>query len=217
METTLARTGISPLVREALEFATAAHAGQVRKYLGVPYITHPIAVARMVLRFGGDNGMVAAALLHDTIEDCDVTEGELRGKFGADITQLVVDLTDVSRPEHGPRAVRKAMDREHVAGASPRAKTIKSFDLAHNTRSIVRHDPRFARTYLTEKAALLDVLATPETGDPFPAPPPAGAAERVGRGQPVCFRRRRQRNRFRRLVLRAAGRCPGHLRRPADV
>lgn len=158
METVFASAVTPPLVREALAFATAAHEGQVRKYTGVPYITHPVAVARLVVRFGGDREMVAAALLHDTLEDCDVTEGELRRQFGTEITQLVVELTDVSRPEHGPRSVRKAMDREHIAGASPRAKTIKALDMAANTRSIVLHAPRFARIYLAEKEAVLTVL-----------------------------------------------------------
>jgi (p)ppGpp synthase/HD superfamily hydrolase len=165
MDTMLMSAGTPPLVREALAFATAAHEGQVRKYIGVPYILHPIAVGRLTLRFGGDKEMVAAALLHDTLEDCDVTADELHGRFGADVARLVVELTDVSRPEDGPRAVRKALDRAHTAAASPRAKTIKATDLIHNTGSIVRNDPRFARLYLEEKAALLEVLADASVPD----------------------------------------------------
>lgn len=158
METMLRSARTPPLVREALAFATAAHAGQLRRYVGKPYISHPMAVARMVARFGGDKGMVAAALLHDTLEDCEVSADELHGRFGSDVARLVVELSDVSRPEDGPRAVRKALDRAHTAAASPRAKTIKAADLIHNTAFIVRHDRGFARVYLPEKAALLEVL-----------------------------------------------------------
>ena len=76
---------------------------------------------------------------------------------------LVRDLTDVSKPEDGNRAVRKEIDRQHTAQASPQAKTIKLADLISNTVSIVEHDPKFARIYLKEKALLLEVLTE---GDP---------------------------------------------------
>ena len=72
-------------------------------------------------------------------------------------------LTDVSRPEDGNRAARKTLDREHIAKASPQAKTIKIADLIDNSRSIMAHDPQFARVYLAEKRLLLDVLTE---GDP---------------------------------------------------
>ncbi len=158
MRTTLVESATSRLVQEALAFAARAHAGQVRKYTGRPYITHPIAVARLVHQFGGDSAMVAAALLHDTIEDCGVTAGELEARFGKDVSALVVHLTDVSRPENGNRAARKALDLAHTANASPRAKTIKALDLCHNTLSIVKGSTRFAQVYLDEKAQLLRVL-----------------------------------------------------------
>jgi hypothetical protein len=73
-------------------------------------------------------------------------------------------LTDVSKPTDGNRAKRKNMDREHIAKASLQAKTIKLADLIDNTRSIVEHDPKFAKVYLTEKALLLEVL---REGDSF--------------------------------------------------
>jgi hypothetical protein len=72
-------------------------------------------------------------------------------------------LTDVSRPEDGNRAARKAIDLAHTAKASPAAKTIKLADLIDNTRSIVERDPDFAKVYLQEKARLLEVL---QEGDP---------------------------------------------------
>ncbi|MCY1459141.1 hypothetical protein D9M71_765880 [compost metagenome] len=78
--------------------------------------------------------------------------------FGPVVLELVGQLTDVSRPQHGNRAVRKRIDRQHTASACPEAKSVKLADLISNTRSIVEHDPAFTRVYLKEKAALLEVL-----------------------------------------------------------
>jgi hypothetical protein len=78
--------------------------------------------------------------------------------FGADIAALVGWLTDVSKPEDGNRAHRKAMDREHTAAAPAEAQTIKLADLISNSKSIMEHDPAFAKTYLEEKRLLLAVM-----------------------------------------------------------
>ena len=148
------------LPQRAAQFAHAAHAAvnQRRKYTGVPYIEHPFAVARLVLTVTADEATVAVALLHDTVEDTQVTLADIEREFGADVALLVGWLTDVSRPEDGNRAVRKALDRQHIAQADPRAKTVKLADLIDNTRSIVAHDKGFARVYLVEKERLLEVL-----------------------------------------------------------
>ena len=74
------------------------------------------------------------------------------------MAQLVDELTDVSRPGDGNRAARKAIDRAHLAAASPRAKTVKLADLTDNARDICRHDVGFGRVYLAEMEALLGVL-----------------------------------------------------------
>ena len=142
----------------ARTFASRAHRGQVRKYTGEPYINHPVEVADIVRRHNGSPEMIAAALLHDVVEDTDVTLDDIRSEFGESVANLVADLTDVSRPEDGNRATRKAMDREHTAQASAAAMVIKAADLISNTSSIVEHDPSFARVYLKEKRALLDVM-----------------------------------------------------------
>jgi hypothetical protein len=70
----------------------------------------------------------------------------------------VAALTDISRPNDGDRKIRKAIDRNHLAGASARAQTIKLADLIDNSRSIVERDPDFAKVYLAEKRELLAVL-----------------------------------------------------------
>lgn len=147
-------------VEKAKVFATAAHAavGQTRKYTGEPYVVHPIEVASIVERAGGTEAMVAAALLHDVLEDTGVTFDVLEAEFGSEVAELVLWLTDVSKPEDGNRSTRKALDRQHSAAAPAEAQTIKVADLISNTRSIVAHDPNFAKVYLEEKRMLLEVL-----------------------------------------------------------
>lgn len=152
------------LVTKAREFATQAHAGQKRKYSGQPYIVHPIAVAELVATVTEDQEVIAAALLHDTVEDTPVTIDEIEACFGPRVAALVSDLTDVSRKEDGNRAARRAIDRAHTALASPDAKTIKLCDLIDNTRTIVRDDPGFARIYMAEKRLMLEVLKEGHAG-----------------------------------------------------
>jgi (p)ppGpp synthase/HD superfamily hydrolase len=149
------------VVRKAQVYAMAAHAavGQKRKYTGEPYIVHPAEVAKIVAGVpGATPDMVAAAWLHDVVEDTGCTFNDIHMGFGIDIATLVQWLTDVSKPEDGPRWFRKKMDREHTAAAPAEAQTIKCCDLWSNTKSIVAHDPAFARTYLEEKRALLAVM-----------------------------------------------------------
>lgn len=150
-----------PLIDHAYRFAVSAHGNQKRKYTGEPYVSHCVEVAKIVQDVGGDVEMICAALLHDTIEDTPVTYDELVKEchgFYAGIADLVVWLSDVSRPEDGNRAARKALDRDHIAKAPSRAKTIKLADLISNSASIVKYDPEFAKVYLREKRLLLDVL-----------------------------------------------------------
>lgn len=148
------------VVAKARLFATAAHeaVGQVRKYTGDPYIVHPEQVAEYVASVGGSAEQIAAAWLHDVLEDTKVTEATLRNEFGDEVTDLVVWLTNVSTPSDGNRKARKQKDLENLAKAPAEAQTIKLADLISNTPSIVKHDPKFAKTYLPEKKALLDVL-----------------------------------------------------------
>ena len=146
------------LVDRALKFATIAHADQKRKYTGKPYIVHPIEVMQIVSTVEHDEAMLAAALLHDVVEDTDIDLDTIRDVFGDDVASLVDDLTDVSKPEDGNRKVRKALDREHSAQASARAQTIKLADLISNSSDILENDPKFAKVYLAEKELLLEVL-----------------------------------------------------------
>ncbi len=152
------------VVERAQAFATRAHEGQQRKYTGEPYINHPLEVSSIVREAGGTPDMLAAALLHDVVEDCGVQPAEVRRLFGAQVAELVGWLTDVSKPEDGNRAVRKALDRAHIAQAPAEAQTIKLADLISNSSSILERDPGFARIYIREKALLLEVLVRGDAG-----------------------------------------------------
>jgi len=143
---------------EVLAFATEAHSGQLRKYTGDDYIVHPIAVSELVKTHGGSQAQISAALLHDTVEDCDVTLDDIKQKFGTEIADLVYWLTDTSKPEDGNRAIRKSIDAERLSNAPIEAQFVKVADLIDNTRSIVEFDPSFAKVYLKEKSILLSKM-----------------------------------------------------------
>lgn len=147
---------------KADRFAAMAHTGQVRKYTGDPYIVHPRAVAAKVAERGGTVDMIAAALLHDVLEDTPIDYDTLKEGFGQEVAYLVWELTDEYTTEAFPqlnRAVRKAMEATRLSKVSDAAKEIKLCDLMDNTSTIVEHDPHgFAPVYLREKAALLEKM-----------------------------------------------------------
>lgn len=149
---------------DAVLFAANAHAGQVRKYTGEPYINHPIQVMNSLRNAGFAGHVLAAAVLHDVVEDCGVSPEEIARKFGPTVRDLVLEVTDVSKPSDGNRAARKEIDRQHIAKASYFGKCIKLADLINNTRTIIRRDPKFAEVYLREKRALLEVLSDAHPG-----------------------------------------------------
>lgn len=147
------------LMFRAAAYATRKHEGQKRKYTGEPYILHCLEVSRLVAEAGGTAEMVAAAVLHDVVEDTTATFEEIEELFGPEVTGLVKGVTDISKPEDGNRAHRKAIDREHIAKGTPEIKTIKLADIISNTATVVEHARGFARYYLREKEQLLFVLA----------------------------------------------------------
>lgn len=163
-EATAIPTG-NDLIAAAKAFAAEAH-GSInhrRKYTNDPYIIHPAEVAAIVASRPHTPEMIAAAYLHDTVEDTPVTLNDIRQRFGPTVASLVSDLTDVSQAHQGNRAARKEIDRTHTASASNQAKTIKLADLISNSHSIINHDPKFAKVYMREKRALLDALVGGDT------------------------------------------------------
>jgi (p)ppGpp synthase/HD superfamily hydrolase len=145
----------------AIAFAATAHAGQLRKYDGLPYIVHPIEVMTILHQTASivTEDQLCAAVLHDVVEDTSVNIDTIRRRFGTGVADLVFELTDqFVLPEQGNRAARKAAECARLACISPAAQSIKYADLISNTRSIVEHDAGFARTYLDEKERILKVM-----------------------------------------------------------
>lgn len=141
-------------------FATAAHAavGQKRKYSGDDYIIHPGRVAAIVEKHGGTDEMIAAAWLHDTVEDTDVTPELITEMFGDDVAAIVEGLTDVSLPSDGNRAKRKSIDRMHSASASTESQFVKCADIIDNSWDIADNDLSFAKVYKSEVFLLLHAM-----------------------------------------------------------
>jgi hypothetical protein len=148
------------LVQRAKDFAVREHTRIVhrRKYTSAPYAVHLANVAALVATVTDDPATLAAAWLHDVVEDTPCTHEDVEREFGREVAGLVESLTDVSRPGDGNRAARKGKDLQHLALASAAAKTVKLADLIDNCRDICRHDPKFARVYLAEMKDLLEVL-----------------------------------------------------------
>lgn len=142
----------------AVQLAEYYHRGQVRKYTGEPYISHPLEVMHIVATVTDDIEMIAAAVLHDIVEDCEVELDFIYQSFGSRVGVMVDGLTDVSEKADGNRSTRKAIDRQHTAIQNADTKTIKLADLISNTGSITKHDPEFARVYMAEKKLLIEVL-----------------------------------------------------------
>jgi (p)ppGpp synthase/HD superfamily hydrolase len=170
----------SDFLQKAVVFATKAHEGQVRKYTGEPYIVHPIEVATILhdaLMRNAPNDLIrarvkleykhvlAAALLHDTVEDCNVTFTELDREFGTDTSDMVMWVTDCITKQQGNRETRKRLEATKLAYAPLEAKLIKLSDNQSNTKSIVEHDPNFAVVYCKEKDRSLRMIKHPVVGD----------------------------------------------------
>jgi guanosine-3',5'-bis(diphosphate) 3'-pyrophosphohydrolase len=129
------------VVLEALAFAAHKHRDQRRKDAAAsPYINHPIALANVLVREGAvsEPEVVAAALLHDTLEDTQTSPGELRAAFGERVARVVAEVTD---DKSLPKAERKRLQIEHAAAISREAKLVKLADKICNLRDMADHPP----------------------------------------------------------------------------
>lgn len=125
----------SSLVADADEAARVAHAGQVRSGSGgMPYIEHPRAVAALLAEHGFGDEVLAAALLHDVVEDSDTTVEQLRGRFGEPVAGLVGALSDDE--SIADYRARKDEHRERVAAAGAPALAIYGADKLSNIRTV---------------------------------------------------------------------------------
>lgn len=145
---------------DALLFAHECHKDQKRKYTGEPYIKHPLRVMASIQRHTKcvDDEVLAAAVLHDVVEDCGIQVSEIRQRFGDNVAQWVDELTDKSKPSDGNRKTRKAIDNARLSHVSMVAQNIKLADILDNCFDIALHDKDFARVYVREKLETVSVL-----------------------------------------------------------
>jgi guanosine-3',5'-bis(diphosphate) 3'-pyrophosphohydrolase len=146
------------LVKDAIHLATTAHINQTRKYSGLPYILHPLEVACVLSKYTNNYKEIAAAILHDVIEDCDEIYSVSIKKLDVEVHQLVLELTNENHPTNFNRAKRKELDREHIKKASFQAKRIKLIDRTCNLKDMHRVDDDFRIVYANESLLLLECL-----------------------------------------------------------
>lgn len=130
---------LGPRLQRAFRYAAEKHAGQTRKQSAVPYLSHLMAVAALVLEAGGDEDMAIAALLHDVVEDCGGMPRlrEIRKKFGARVAKIVEGCTD-SFGEPKPEWVERKKDYlREVKHADVETRLVSASDKLHNVRTIL--------------------------------------------------------------------------------
>jgi len=130
--------GDTDLLRRSYELAREAHTGQVRK-TGDPYITHPVTIALMLAEYGLDEQTLAAAFLHDTVEDTALTLTEITKEFGEEVARLIDGVTKLDRVRYSNREQAQAATiRKMVVAMAQdvRVLIIKLFDRLHNMRTV---------------------------------------------------------------------------------
>src|SRR5690606_15613140 len=139
-------------IEHAIDFASKAHEGQLRKS-GEAYIIHPIEVAGILIDWGMDADAVLAGLLHDTVEDTDTTLEEIEKLFGRDVAFLVDGVTKVSQARAGMRDLSSYLPQTKdnlsklliAVGQDVRVIIIKLADRLHNLRTL-EHMPNHRQT-----------------------------------------------------------------------
>ncbi len=129
------------LVDKAIVFATRAHHGTERRGKGFPYIVHPLEAMAIVATMSPDPELLAAAVLHDTVEDTDVTLEQIAREFGERVARLVSSETDVKTDANGeklPWRERKQRDMDALRMAPREVKIVAMGDKLSNMRAIAR-------------------------------------------------------------------------------
>ena len=149
------------LLDRAIIFAVRAHAGTERRGKGFPYIVHPMEAVEIVATMTPDQELLAAAVLHDTVEDTDVTIEQIRTEFGERVASFVAAESD--EPHQRPDSVENWHDRKQaainrIARASRDAKIVALGDKLSNMRAI-------ARDYALQGDALWDLFHAKDPKD----------------------------------------------------
>jgi GTP pyrophosphokinase len=146
---------LSDRFTEALAYATELHADQRRKVSGVPYVSHLLRVAGIVLEAGADEDEAIAALLHDAVEDqggAPVRE-EIRRRFGDRVVAIVDGCTDSDRYPKPPWRERKTAYLARLKDASPAVRLVSASDKLDNARSILANYRRLGEPLWSEFTA----------------------------------------------------------------
>tara|TARA_R110002020_G_scaffold254617_1_gene468348 strand:+ start:30096 stop:30665 length:570 start_codon:yes stop_codon:yes gene_type:complete len=154
------------ILNHVRKYADEAHGEQTRKYTKERYIVHPERVMKISQEYSDKLPIAAAALLHDVLEDTEVSSKEMKdflntfmeSEEASYTVKLVVELTDVYTKAAYPawnRDTRKQKELERIIKTSPNAQTIKYADILDNCREIVKYDPAFAPQYIKECRSIL--------------------------------------------------------------
>lgn len=143
------------LTPKAMIYASEQHATQKRK-TGEPYVTHPLEVSSIVRKYTKDDNLIAAAVLHDTIEDTSTTYAELKEKFNKEIADNVLALTNnkpkmnaIGKPKYLVDKMKKMTDGQLI---------IKLADRLHNVSSLKGTDPKFQKRTIRQTKEILTGL-----------------------------------------------------------
>ena len=123
------------IIEQALRTASQAHEGQYRKGTKIPYITHPVAVGIILIKAGYNDEVVAAGILHDTVEDTILTLKDIEQEFGPEIAEMVAGSSEPDKSL--PWKARKEHTVEFLKSASTDIRAVVCADKLHNIRSII--------------------------------------------------------------------------------
>lgn len=123
------------IIDKALEVAAVAHRNQVRKGTNIPYISHPCAVAIMLARAGCTEHVIAAGILHDTVEDTPLSLDDIRQQFGDEVAAIVEGCSEPDKSL--PWEARKEHTLEHIRHAPRDVRLVTCADKQHNARAIL--------------------------------------------------------------------------------
>lgn len=158
---------------DAAALAARAHAGQLRRGGSVPYINHPLTVAAAVLEVTDDPDTACAAVLHDVVEDTDVSLDEIRAAFGPRVAGIVDELTDPPEWDDLSTIERKARQADEYRTASDAARIVKIADQWSNVSDLATTDSEtdmgLLTGYLRTSRAVVDICrpAAPELAARF--------------------------------------------------
>src|ERR1039458_568701 len=128
---------VSRRIADAVEFAVRAHGDQVRKGTSIPYVSHLLGVAALVLEGGGDEDHAIAGLLHDVLEDTSVTAAQVEEAFSPRVAAVVVGCSDTQEKPKPPALERKQLYLEHLEEADADTLLVSLADKLHNARSLL--------------------------------------------------------------------------------